>query len=153
MTWYNIKENELWAPGQFYTFVPDDRWFMMSFRVTSNNVVNKRAIYTFLDWLGDVGGLLGSLQLIGSAFMYFNNYIRGNKLEFYLLNRLYKKETEKAKDGETTQETVNRLEKRTPYSLPNVFCHCKRNRKELRLLEKGVDRAMDEFEIDSFIKT
>lgn len=40
-----------------------------TYRVSPDMVVYKRTIYTFLDFLGDVGGLLEGLNLIGAALI------------------------------------------------------------------------------------
>ena len=40
--------------------------------------------------LGDVGGLLDGLQLIGSIFMLFFRFISGNPLQAHLLKALFK---------------------------------------------------------------
>ena len=42
-----------------------------SFLVSPDTVVYQRTIYTFLDFLGDVGGLLDGLKLIGATFIGF----------------------------------------------------------------------------------
>ena len=49
---------------------------------TSPNTINYyRAIYTFLDMLGDVGGLLDALKLIAETIVAFT---AGNSLKNYI---------------------------------------------------------------------
>ena len=43
-----------------------------AYSVSPDMVVYQRTIYTFLDFLGDVGGLLDGLKLIGSALIGFS---------------------------------------------------------------------------------
>ena len=44
--------------------------------------------------LGDVGGLLDGLKLIGSLIMFFFHLIRGDPLQEFLLKAIFKKEAE-----------------------------------------------------------
>lgn len=37
--------------------------------LSTKQTVVARSTYSLLDWLGDIGGLLGMLQLLGGAFM------------------------------------------------------------------------------------
>ena len=50
-----------------------------------------RSIYTFLDFLGDVGGLLDGLKLIGGLLVSAYTFIVGNPLNAYLVNALFKR--------------------------------------------------------------
>ena len=52
-------------------------------------MIHKRSIYTFLDLLGDVGGLFDALKYIASIIvaLYFN--IFGKPLDAYLLKALF----------------------------------------------------------------
>jgi len=49
--------------------------------------VIERTVYTSLDWLGDVGGLMGILFDIGSFIMVL---IGGNGLNYLLLSTLFR---------------------------------------------------------------
>ena len=51
--------------------------------------IHTRSIYSFFDWLGDVGGLFDGLNLIGSIVMYFYSLIHGNPIADYLLKKIY----------------------------------------------------------------
>ena len=51
----------------------------------------ERTVYTTLDWLGDVGGLMGILVDIGSLLMMF---ILGNGLNYMLIGEVFKEEGE-----------------------------------------------------------
>ena len=48
-----------------------------AYLVSPDTVAYQRTIYTFLDFLGDVGGLMDGLELIGAAFI---GFIYGNSL-------------------------------------------------------------------------
>ena len=50
----------------------------------------ERTVYTSLDWLGDVGGLMSVLINIGSFVLVF---LSGNGLHYMLLTKIFKKET------------------------------------------------------------
>ena len=38
-------------------------------QLSPNRQMYKRAIYTFFDWLGDIGGLFDALEFLGGGFM------------------------------------------------------------------------------------
>ena len=46
----------------------------------------KRSIYTFLDFLGDIGGLLDAFKLLGAGLI---NLLYGRSLSNYLLSNLF----------------------------------------------------------------
>ena len=50
----------------------------------------ERTVYTSLDFLGDVGGLMSILIDIGSFVLMF---LSGNGLHYMLLSQIFKKET------------------------------------------------------------
>ena len=52
----------------------------------------KRSIYSFFDWLGDVGGLLDGFRLVGGIVMTVYTLVVGNPLSAFLVNSLFKKE-------------------------------------------------------------
>ena len=47
-----------------------------------NLFVSERTVYTYLDWLGDVGGLMGILVDFGALIMMF---VLGNGLNYMLI--------------------------------------------------------------------
>ena len=53
-------------------------------------MVHKRAIYSFLDWLGDVGGLLEGLRLVGQIGIALVTLFISNPLSAFLVNALFK---------------------------------------------------------------
>ena len=55
-----------------------------------NRVIYKRSIYSFLNWLGDVGGLMDGLRVIGSIFMFFYTSFVANPLYTYLISTVFK---------------------------------------------------------------
>ena len=52
-----------------------------------------RAIYTFWDLLGDVGGLYDMLKLLGQFFFTCVQLLFGSNLDRYLVLHLFKKES------------------------------------------------------------
>ena len=59
--------------------------FAFEIRLTPDVVYHTRAIYTFLDLLGDVGGLLDALKGFMSFVVAFYFYICGDPIQAYLL--------------------------------------------------------------------
>ena len=47
--------------------------------------MHQRSIYNALDWLGDIGGLLDALTVIGSFLMTIYTLIIGDPLDSYIL--------------------------------------------------------------------
>ena len=56
-----------------------------------DKTVIERTVYTSLDLLGDVGGLMGTLFGVGSILMMF---ITGNGLNYMLISYMFKEETD-----------------------------------------------------------
>ena len=54
----------------------------ISYEMDLNLHVASRTVYTFLDWLGDVGGLMGIVVEFGGLIMMF---ILGNGLNYMLI--------------------------------------------------------------------
>ena len=52
--------------------------------------IHRRSIYTFLDLLGDVGGLFDALKAILSILLTLNFMFRGNPIEEFLLGLVFK---------------------------------------------------------------
>ena len=52
--------------------------------------MHKRSIYTVLDLLGDIGGLFDALKAIFSIFLSINFAMRGNPIEEFLLELIFK---------------------------------------------------------------
>ena len=50
---------------------PDSVHLSLSYEMDLNQRVYDRAVYTALDWLGDIGGLMGILFDMGSLLMMF----------------------------------------------------------------------------------
>ena len=70
-------------------------------RLSANRQSNTRSIYTLLDWLGDIGGLLDALKYIGQMAMFpFFKFIRVDPITHGLVTSLFKREAKKG-DGET----------------------------------------------------
>ena len=59
----------------------------ISYEIDLNLYVAERTVYTFLDWLGDVGGLMGILFDFGGLIVMF---IVGNGLSYMLIKEVFK---------------------------------------------------------------
>ena len=58
--------------------------------------VSERTVYTILDWLGDVGGLMGMLFDTGAFILMF---VVGNGLSYMLIKEVFKEQA--GGDGRT----------------------------------------------------
>ena len=63
--------------------------FAIEIRLDKDVSHHKRSIYTFLDLLGDVGGLNDALSAIASAFIALNFRFFGNPIHKHILNVLF----------------------------------------------------------------
>ena len=107
---------------------------------------HNRSIYTFLDLLGDIGGLFDALKGILSVVITLYFYIFGDPLDSYLLKALFLKNPETNEGNKITALSSNvdkfqYLEMRTPFELPKVFCDCLRNLKEKSAKKRGLSRV------------
>ena len=76
----------------------------MRFFLSPNKKVYTRQVYNLLDWLGDVGGLLEGLRLVGQLGIALVTLFISNPLSAFIVNALFKSgsvvdETESAFDG------------------------------------------------------
>ena len=62
----------------------------IAFRMSPDVDIKKRSTYTILDLLGDVGGLFDALKASGSVIVAIYFVLRGNPLEKYLLETIFK---------------------------------------------------------------
>ena len=56
---------------------------------------NLRSVYTFWDFLGEVGGLYGILLVFGNFLVYIFNTIYGSSLNWFLYAKLFAFERKK----------------------------------------------------------
>ena len=67
----------------------DKMHFAVGFSLHRDVVHHSRSIYTFLDLLGDIGGLLDGLKGISSVLISFYFYLFGDPIHSYLLKALF----------------------------------------------------------------
>ena len=67
----------------------DDVHLSISYEMDLNMHVAERTVYTFLDWLGDVGGLMGIVFDAGALLLMF---FLGNGLNYILISHVFKEE-------------------------------------------------------------
>ena len=121
---------------------------MVNLTLVESRTVFKRSIYTFLDWLGDIGGLLDALRLIGNIIMTGYILIIGNPLSFYLVNSLFKRERQERYNSSLTD--FDNIKSRQTFSMK--FCTIFRTKKEKKLARKGYDRVNKMLEVDHLLK-
>ena len=52
----------------------------------------ERSVYTLWDWMGDVGGLFGSLTIIGHCIVSMTQYITGHGIVQEIIESIYRLE-------------------------------------------------------------
>ena len=82
-----------------------------------DRVHHKRSIYTFWDFLGDVGGLFDMLKILAKPVLVIAHVLLGTGLDQYLLSSIFKVQ-KKMKSGHTLQDYIKR---RQPFKAS--FCN------------------------------
>ena len=72
----------------------------LSFGMDMSSMYHYRSVFTFWDFLGDVGGLNDMLTLLGSWAVSFIQILSGSGLNRYIFARLFKFEHRKRKRGQ-----------------------------------------------------
>ena len=112
--------------------------------------IYRRSVYTTLDWLGDVGGLSDALQLIGKGIMFIYTLAFGNPLSAFLLKSIFLRDSKRAAQipGESKERRIAQLSTRKVFKMSYRCCFCLNRKKDKRLAEFGLKRAMKELEVD-----
>ena len=76
-------------PFRTESYDKENMMFAFEIRLTPDVVYHTRAIYTFLDLLGDVGGLLDALKGFMSFVVAIYFHICGDPIQAYLLKSLF----------------------------------------------------------------
>ena len=71
---------------------PDETMLIVHIKLSEYRTVNSRQIYNALDMLGDVGGLLDGLPVIGGFLVTIYSCLIKDPLESYLFGSLFKTE-------------------------------------------------------------
>ena len=74
-----------------------DSLFTLSIGMSSDIVVHHREIYNSLDLLGDIGGLMDALIIIGSLIIVCFTTIIGNQLDVFLVEKLFQRPGKRSK--------------------------------------------------------
>ena len=87
--------------------------------------------------LGDVGGLFGSLTLLGSKYVWFVSIFTGNRMKRYVNEQVFKMEPKKTREqtGHSSLDVIKSIKKRkTPnFCLSGRMLKLCRHRKEYKL--------------------
>ena len=122
----------------------------LNFFLAPTQIQYKRSIYTALDFLGDVGGLLDGLRLVGNIIMAGYTLTFGNPLNAFLMNSLFKRGKVK-KRKRRQQSLFETIRNRSYFKIRS--CACLRDKKEKRMFEKALGRSEGLLEIDEILKT
>ena len=84
----------------------------------STERVHSRAVYTFWDLMGDVGGLHDALVIFASWVMSISTFFAGSGLDRYLVSNLFKVEPKEIQSSQISQirneHQKNRINIRKP---------------------------------------
>ena len=67
----------------------------LEFETSSDEIVHERAVYTVLDLLGDIGGLLDALMYLGQIVLAIIFKFSGSEIYRYLIMMLFVKKKPK----------------------------------------------------------
>ena len=56
----------------------------------------ERSVYTVWDWMGDVGGLYGTLAIIGHYIVTLMSYVTGHGIVKEIIESLYRREAQRS---------------------------------------------------------
>ena len=114
-------------------------------------VSNQRSVYTIWDWMGDIGGLYGSLFLIGDQALALITYLFGDSLSLKLISTIFKEEA--SKRHRSSRSLLNWLQKRKPASFSRcAWLPCVTDRKHRHLQFYAEDRISRELDIVEFLR-
>merc|ERR1712060_556333 len=76
--WYAME------PEDFVVGRSKSHMFQAKLRLSKDRIAYTRQIYTVLDWLGDIGGLLDALTYIGQMIMFvYFHFIQGDPISYF----------------------------------------------------------------------
>ena len=87
-------------------------------------VNNVRSIYNALDYLGDVGGLLDMLRLMGGGYLSFFVMIFGDNLKLHIFEGLFVEDN--GNGGLSKQSDLESIKSRRPFKLKRFQCSKRR---------------------------
>ena len=130
-----------------------------------NLIMHSRAIYTFLDLLGDIGGLIDSLKLIGYSMIVF---FTSGKYSSFLINKLfYSSNVKLTRENDymismnpnllnnssplQTEKAVELAMNKRKIKFKSNFISCCDTRRK-KILEKGEEKLSTQMDIVKFLK-
>ena len=126
------------------------------FETELSSIQNSRAVFSFWDLLGDVGGLNDMLTLMGGWIVSLIQIFTGSGLNRYIFKNLFMFETKKKKDktdSNGTDQINNQTRKRRSATFPWCFWLQNRGDDKMRALyEKADRRVYRELDIVRFIQ-
>ena len=106
-----------------------------------------RGVYTFWDFMGDIGGLTGILSLIGMVFMSFVTTISGSRLKRFLIANIFKFQSDYDKSSEI------QFKRRKPAKFRICrYCLFKRNTDMQSMFETAEKRIIRELDVVNFLR-
>lgn len=126
--------------------------FLVTVALSRNDTLHLRSVYSLLDMLKDVGGLLNLLTILGLGLMFIYHLAAGDELESTLMQALLKKEKRTTQAaGSDAIENFNSILSRRPMIVPS--CGCLRSSRLKRMDTKGWKRIEKELDFVEFVKT
>jgi len=139
----------------------------MEFETSSDEIAHERQVYTLLDMLGDVGGLLDMLMYLGQIVLAIIFKVSGSETIRYLAGALFYRRKEispyhihdsNEESSELPRKVLKQLNRQRPVkisrclSLLAVFGDTNESNKHARFLEKADSRISSELDIVNFIQ-
>ena len=135
----------------------DDIVMRLEFETSSNEISSSRSVYTLLDFLGDVGGLLDMCIIIAKIVWTIIFAISGSEINRYLVGNLFFKDARSSTNstrsenshegsGVQPQRAVKAIKNQRPFKPKRCLCFlsvCDVNQSSIshiRRLKKGEDK-------------
>ena len=112
-----------------------------------------RSIYSPLEFLGDVGGLIDAFSYIGSILVGIIQLITGSGLNKHLLKRIFTKDMSKKIRSLPWTNKFSLVTKRKAFGLDeSYFCYRNKNKYKQNAILIGEERIAKELDIVHFVK-
>ena len=88
-TYDYIKYNKPYEFGEEFEEDYLDELIGLVITLDHDAIEEKRSIYTIWDVLGDIGGLIDMLYLLGKPFIFLSNIVAGSGMSRHILKSLF----------------------------------------------------------------
>lgn len=82
----------------------------LEFEMSTDEITNSRSVYTFFDFLGDVGGLLDMLIIFAKLISSFASAVSGSAIHVFMIKRLFYRSSSRDQKQTEVADTFDDLQ-------------------------------------------